>query len=275
MRPGLTAAMIVCAGLAPSALRAQAGPPVRERAALPCEARRFQDRIEAVTGRGEIRLVSGQVVKLAGLRRPDDEPAQAAAGAALIESFKEAPVEVSATAGAPDRWGRLPAVVTAATEAGPVDLGRALAAAGLALVDSGEADRLCPPGLLAAEARARDWGLGLWRGWRYTPVAASDLDRLKRFVGRFALVEGRIRSVGERRERTYLNFGADWTTDLTVTIPKRTWQTMRDRGITAALLWGRRVRIRGMVEEWRGPAITIMAPEMLEILDPDPLQQRR
>ena len=110
-------------------------------------------------------------------------------------------------------------------------------------------------------------GLGLWRLERYKPVAADDLERLKGLVGRFALIEGRVRSVGERQQRTYLNFGADWNTDLTITIPKRTWQTMRDRGVTAAHLRGRRVRARGMVEEWRGPAITIMAPEMLEILD--------
>ncbi|HEX8165040.1 MAG TPA: DNA-binding protein [Beijerinckiaceae bacterium] len=244
--------------------------PGRERAvAPPCETRRFADRIEAVTERGEIRLASGRIVKLAGVRGPD-EPAQGAAAAALIESFRDHPVEVGATAGAPDRWGRLPAVVTAMTDAGPVDLARALVAAGAALVDAGEADRLCPPGLLGPEARARAWGLGLWRGGRYKPVAATDLDRLKGLVGRFALIEGRIRSVGERRQRTYLNFGTDWNTDLTVTIPKRTWRTMRDRGMTAALLRGRRVRARGLVEEWRGPAITIMAPELLEILDPDP-----
>ena len=157
--------------------------------------------------------------------------------------------------------------MTATTDAGPVDLNRALVAVGLALVDAGEADRLCQGGLLAAEGRARDWGLGLWRLERYKPVAADDLERLKGLVGQFALIEGRVRSVGERQQRTYLNFGADWNTDLTITIPKRTWQTMRDRGVTAAYLRGRRVRARGMVEEWRGPAITIMAPEMLEIVD--------
>jgi endonuclease YncB( thermonuclease family) len=242
---------------------------VEERPSAACARERSTDRIAAVAGRGEIRLASGGIARLAGLRQPEEpaHAAAAAAAAALIESFKGNPVEVAAT-GAPDRWGRLPAVVTAATEAGPVDLGRALVAAGLAIVDAGEADRLCPPGLLAAEARARAWGLGLWRGERYKPVAATDLERLKSLAGRFVLVEGRIRSVGERRQRTYLNFGADWTTDLTVTIPKRTWRTMRDRGLTAAGLRGRRVRARGLIEEWQGPAITIMSPEMLEILDP-------
>ena len=57
---------------------------------------------------------------------------------------------------------------------------------------------LCQAGLLATEQRAREGGLGLWREERYRPVAASDFDRLDSLVGRFAVVEGRIRSVGER-----------------------------------------------------------------------------
>jgi endonuclease YncB( thermonuclease family) len=264
MRRGLVAA-VIAGGFATVRVRAQ-DRPAAPAAGPPCETRRFEDRIASVTDRGEIRLASGQTVKLSGLRLPDDEP-QAKAAHALLASFGDAALAVGATASAPDRWGRLAAVVTATTDAGAVDLNRALVAAGLALVDAGEADRLCQGGLLAAEGRARDWGLGLWRLERYKPVAADDLERLKGLVGRFALIEGRVRSVGERQQRTYLNFGADWNTDLTITIPKRTWQTMRDRGVTAAHLRGRRVRARGMVEEWRGPAITIMAPEMLEILD--------
>lgn len=264
MRRGLVAA-VIAGGFATVRVRAQ-DRPAAPAAGPPCETRRFEDRIASVTDRGEIRLASGQTVKLSGLRLPDDEP-QAKAAHALLASFGDALLAVGATASAPDRWGRLPAVVTATTDAGAVDLNRALVAAGLALVDAGEADRLCQGWLLAAEGRARDWGLGLWRLERYKPLAADDLERLKGLVGRFALIEGRVRSVGERQQRTYLNFGADWNTDLTITIPKRTWQTMRDRGVTAAHLRGRRVRARGMVEEWRGPAITIMAPEMLEILD--------
>jgi endonuclease YncB( thermonuclease family) len=258
-------AAAIAGGLAAAPVSAQNQPPSRS-AAPACETRRTEDRIASVTERGEVRLASGQTVKLSGLRLPEGET-EAKAARSLLASFGDAPVAIGATASAPDRWGRLPAVVTVTTDAGPVDLNRALVAAGLALVDAGEADRLCQSALLAAEQRARDWGLGLWRLERYKPASADDLERLKALVGQFALIEGRVRSVGERQQRTYLNFGADWSTDLTVTIPKRTWQTMRDRGVTAAELRGRRVRARGMVEEWRGPAITIMVPEMLEILD--------
>lgn len=273
MRRGLAAgvaAICVAAGGAALAQDGAAGekPRPRESAPLGCTPRRSSDRIDSVTERGELRLASGRVAKLAGIRRPDGPP-QDGAAAAFLEGFRGAAVAVAALADEPDRWGRLPAIVEAESEGGPLDLGRGLVAAGLALVDAGEADRLCQPGLLAAEARARAFRLGLWRDDGYKPVAASDLDTLVRRIGRFALVEGRIRSVGERARRTYLNFGADWSRDLTITIPQRVWASLRERGVSAASLRGRRVRARGLVEEWRGPAITIMAPEMLEILDED------
>jgi endonuclease YncB( thermonuclease family) len=231
-----------------------------------CEPRRSEDRIEAPTERGEIRLASGRVAKLAGIRWAED-PRYAQAGAAWLRSFRGSPVEISALVSEPDRWGRIAAILAGRSDAGPIDLGRGLVAAGFAIADAGEADRLCQPELLAAEARARDLRLGLWRADRYKPVGAADVAELRQRIGQFALVEGRIRSVGERPRRTYLNFGGDWNADFPITIPQRTWQTMRERGLSAAALTGRQVRARGMIEEWRGPALTIMAPEMLEILD--------
>jgi hypothetical protein len=114
--------------------------------------------------------------------------------------------------------------------------------------------------------RARSQRIGLWADERHRPVDAGDLDRLKGLIGRFALVEGRIRSVGERRERTYLNFGSDWKTDFTITIPKRSWARMSEQGLSAAALRGRRVRARGVIEEWQGVAMEITVPDMLEVL---------
>ena len=112
MRRGLVAAAIA-GGFAVAPVSAQ-DRPAAPAAAPACETQRFEDRIAAVTERGEIRLASGQTVKLSGLRLPEDEP-QAKAAHALLASFGDAPLAVGATASAPDRWGRLPAVVTAAT----------------------------------------------------------------------------------------------------------------------------------------------------------------
>ena len=122
---------------------------------------------------------------------------------------------------------------------------------------------------LATEQRARTRRLGVWRSDRHRPVAAHDLTRLQGLIGRFALVEGVVRSVGERRERTYLNFGHDWKQDLTITIPKRTWAILRQRGLSAAALKGKRIRARGMLEEWQGVAMEIAAADVLEVLGHD------
>jgi len=84
-------------------------------------------------------------------------------------------------------------------------------------------------------------------------------------------VEGRVRSVGERERRTYLNFGRAWSEDFTVTIPKRSWTILAGDGVSASGLRGRPVRVRGVLEEWNGPALTLSAPDALEILDRAPI----
>lgn len=267
MRRGLVAVTFATLGVAARASAAEEAAPVAGGAGSAlCAPRRFEDRIGTLTARGEITLASGRLAKLAGIRMAV-EPAALEPAAEWLRSFEGSAVEVGALAAEPDRWGRLSATLVVTSDAGPVDLGRGLVAAGFALVDAGEADRLCQPELLLREARARELRIGLWRGDRYMPITAAELETLRQRVGQFALVEGRIRSVGERRQRTYLNFGPDWKADFTITIPQRTWRSIRERGHSAEGLRGRRVRARGLVEEWGGPAMTIMAPEMLEILD--------
>ena len=242
---------------------AQQRPASRVEAA--CEAARSEDAIRSVERAGEVVLASGRVARLAGLRIPDDSGA-AEGASAWTGRFAGWPATLVGR-GDPDRWGRVPGRLLVDAGGSRLDLAESLVEEGLALVDPGEADRLCHPELLALEATARERGLGLWGGDRYKPVEAGNVERLLAREGRFALVEGRVRSVGERRHRTYLNFGADWERDLTITIPKRTWATMRDGGLTAESIKGRRIRARGVVEERQGPALEITAPDLIEILD--------
>jgi hypothetical protein len=149
------------------------------------------------------------------------------------------------------------------------DLAAALVAAGLAMVDPTHPEGLCDPQLLAAEHPARERGLGLWAEARYKTLAA-DAPALGERAGQFAIVEGRIRSIGEREQRTYLNFGSDWSSDFTVIVPRRVWTSLVDRGLTAAALRGRRIRARGILENWQGTAITVIVPEMLEVMHNGP-----
>jgi hypothetical protein len=76
-------------------------------------------------------------------------------------------------------------------------------------------------------------------------------ERLRERIGSFVLVEGRIRSIGERKQRTYLNFGGLWAEDFTIIISKTTWKQMSDRGMGAEALNGRRIRARGILQPWQ------------------------
>jgi hypothetical protein len=231
------------------------------------------DRIVGADERGELRLASGGRAVLAGVHLPEEAPWR---GATLARLRERGEVTVRRLA-AEDRWGRAPVRV----EAGGLDLAQGLVEEGLAAADPASLPAGCPvaaeaspfaPGrfaaeLLALEATARERGLGLWRTDRYKPVAAEDEEGVRARAGRFALVEGRIRSVGERRSRTYLNLGPDGRRHLTITISKRTWSNMVEKGLSATALRGRRVRVRGVVEEGRGPAVELAAPEALELLE--------
>lgn len=215
--------------------------------------------LDEVGPRGEIRLASGARVILDSLRWPE-----------ASDLAREAQVWLDARRGArltviprgePDRWGRERADIQAGD--GDDDLAGGLIAAGLAFADANEADLLCRPALRLLEASARARRLGLWRG----PVlSATDGAALRIASGRFAVVEGRVRHVGERGARTYLDFGARGADALTVTVSKRTWRMVRARGLSAASLEGRSVRVRGVLEVWRGPILEAAA-DAIEVLD--------
>ncbi|TDR87064.1 thermonuclease family protein [Enterovirga rhinocerotis] len=204
-------------------------------------------------------LEEGEVLRLADIR-PADETATARRLAPLRGA------RVSGTkAGTEDRWGRRAARLVL-TEGG-TDLAQSLVAEGLAIVDPGEQDGLCRRGLLAVEDDARRRRVGMWES--EIPLPAADPAVIASSVGRFALVEGRIVSVGERTRWTYLNFGRDFARDFAVSIPRRRWDEMKRRGLSAAALRGRRVRVRGIVEMRRAPGMEIATADVIEQLEDD------
>jgi hypothetical protein len=220
-----------------------------------CQERAFEDVVASVSAEGEFRLASQGAIKLADVRLPFDDEAFGRVRA-WLQSLAGRPVAVVALAGAADRWNRMAGRIALLDEASPVDVAELLVDEGFAVVDVSERQGLCRPDLLGREERARARGLGLWANERHKPVPAEDLARLQALAGRFALVEGVVRSVGERRERTYLNFGPDWATDMTVSIPKRTWGMLAERGLTAAACAPAACSASGKVSPWRSPRPT-------------------
>ena len=85
--------------------------------------------------------------------------------------------------------------------------------------------------------------------------------------GHFALVEGKVLSVRESGATIYVNFGRRWTRDFTVTILRRLGRSFAAAGIEPKQLEGRRIRVRGWVEQRGGPIIAAEAPEHIEFVN--------
>ena len=256
-----------CLEGAPQAV-AQGRPQAEAQPGSSCNGVPFEDAIAHMAPDGEIRLASGRSVRMVDLRLRQLAPAAGGEGeqrqglATFLPTLVGAAVRVT-PAGQLDRWSRLPASHAILDGTTSIELGELLVAEGLALVDPGERDALCAAGLLRLEAASRRRRLGLWTEMQ--ALAASEPDLIRTRLGEFALVQGRVLSVGERRDRTYLNFGRDFARDFSVVLTKHGWAALKAAGHSATSLRGRTVRVRGVVGGRRGPSIEIAATELIEL----------
>ena len=164
-----------------------------------------------------------------------------------------------------DRYGRVVALAFAGEDRQSVQA--TLLEQGQARVSARIGDKACAAALLAAEARARAAKRGLWADPNFAPLQAEDLPRLAAENGRFALVEGKVLSVRESGATIYVNFGRRWTRDFTVTILKRRQRTFAAAGLEPKRLEGRRIRVRGWIEQRGGPIVAAEAPEQIELIE--------
>lgn len=227
---------------------------------------------------GDPQLADGRTIRLPGLapRQSDAERERFAAQLARWHGreFRLAPL------GGPDRWGRLPARLLAADDAafaGQPDMSAALLAAGAAL-------RLPEPGLAACNE--------LWRRAEPRPAVAAkagspapaatqgdfaavappvidghDAAAMKAQAGRIVVVEGRIAGVGERAQRTYLNFERRRGAGGSIVLSRALWRDLQRSGWTASALTGKRVRVSGVVEGREGLLIEAQTRSALELID--------
>jgi hypothetical protein len=128
-------------------------------------------------------------------------------------------------------------------------------------------DKACADALLGAERAARAAGRGLWADPNFAPLSAENLTRLQAERGRFALVEGKVLSVRESGAIIYVNFGRRWTRDFTVIILRRMGRAFAAAGVEPKRLEGRRIRVRGWIEQRGGPVIVAEHPEQIELAD--------
>jgi hypothetical protein len=208
---------------------------------------------------GAITLEDGRIVRLAGIELGENA---AMPPAGTVVTLKR----LAATAET-DRYGRLAAHVFINEDGGDRWLQSDLVGRGLARVSPRVGDTACAKALWAREQSARTGKLGLWGEPYYVMGKAEEPREVLKQRGRFALVEGKVLSVRESGATIYVNFGRRWSEDFTVTIAKRNEKLFAAAGLTPKTLDGRRVRVRGWIEERGGPWVEAARPEQIEVLE--------
>ncbi len=211
----------------------------------------------------EVRLVGIQAPKLA-LGRADfaAQPLAEEAKAALEAMTLGRLVALSYGGQRIDRWGRQLAHLH--DDSGRWIQGELLAS-GLARVYTFRDNTALAEAMLAAERAARQGRLGIWADPFFEVRTVAETEAL---IDTFQIVEGEVLDAAVVRGRAYLNFGADWRDDFTVTIAPKDRRAFENAGLDLEALAGRAIRVRGWLDSYNGPQIELTHPEQLEILGP-------
>jgi len=225
-------------------------------------------RLAGLDAAGDILLDDGRSVRLVGLAARQDE-AEAERFAAGIAAWKGKAFSLVALA-KPDRWGRLPARLVSVVER-PEDAPADLA---VALLRAKAASRLPEPEHRACDLALRTaLGEGAPLQARASPLPAEaaidghDIAALKAQAGRIIALQGRIASVGERAQRTYLNLSRRRGEAASIVMSRTLWREMQDKGWTAASLPGKRLQARGVLSGQDGLLLEIAAVSALDVID--------
>ena len=120
--------------------------------------------------------------------------------------------------------------------------------------------------MLRIERRARVAKRGIWANPFYAVLSHR---RAGAHIGTFQLVEGRVKRTAVIRRWAYINFGAEWRTDFTISIRRRDLRSFRKAfGKRLKRLEGKKVRVRGWLRLWNGPMIEATHAEQIEVLAP-------
>ena len=207
----------------------------------------------------------GEEVRLSGILAPGaggetvSATVTAAARDALHTALRDRTLTLAESGMPRDRYGRTVAQVFA----DGTWVQTALLAAGEVRAAPDLASAPCAKALLAAEATARGVQKGQWRGG----FRIRDPNDIRNRVGSFQIVEGEVVTATVTRGRAFINFGADYRTDFTVTIKPEDMRVFRQARFDVPALAGKRIRVRGWVEFYNGPEITITTPAAIEVLE--------
>ncbi len=220
-----------------------------------------QATVATVTDGGSFTLTDGRRVRLAGVQAPRAGwPLAEGARASLAKLLEGKSVDLAYADRGTDRHGDMLAYafISGAWLQGELVDG------GFVRAYSRTDTRRCAAALLKHETVARTAKRGIWADAFYR---IRTIDDLSADIGTFQIVEGKIVSVKVGHERAFLNFGADYRTDVTLTISARDLKRLAKEGIDPAKWNGKKVRVRGWVSLLNGPEIELTHAEQVELLD--------
>jgi micrococcal nuclease len=224
-------------------------------------------RVVRVEQNGVIVLSDGRALLLEGIRLPMGAPDHAPklyadqARDTVLKLAQERPLTGTAIAPKQDSYDRVRVQAFAAQW-----LQQALLEQGLARVAIGADRGECAAELYEFEASARKAGRGIWASSAYR--VRNDRDDWRPDVGTFQIVEGQVGNVVSQNDRILLNFGADGRTGLVAMIASDERRAWPRQDIDFAELKGRRVRVRGLIQNVDGrPQIALSNPAQVEVLN--------
>ncbi len=230
-------------------------------------------KIASVNAHMDVAIAGGRILRLRGLRPPrgtKDWPELAAmAREALAGWISTETVRARIDKGPADRWGRLSADLFAAVpgKSRPADVTAGLIEAGWALADPETLSGPCLRPYLALEDKARRAGLGLWADARYKIVQAIDVAGLKARAGEHVLVEGKVLSVRNWRNLTFVNFARRRGEGLSLLATARRLRAFEQSGTSLQSLTGKTIRLRGLVEDRNGPRMVLPVRAAVELVE--------
>lgn len=237
--------------------------------------------VMAVLDARTLRLKDGRLIRLAFL----DLPPEGDAGnspAPPLDALIGQSIRVEAINPQPDRYGRLHGFVwrdgTPDANRDAALLQTQLLFAGLARFSpahAGQIAEFCTKHLQNIENIARQAKAGLWdkslENSSFAIKNAESLAEIEAVAGRFALIEGRVRSVRASNNVTYLNFGRYRIRGFAASVSAKAKTGLESGGQTLKSLEDKRVRLRGWIalpaSAGQGPRMTLELASQIEMLD--------
>jgi endonuclease YncB( thermonuclease family) len=216
-------------------------------------------------------LASGDVVRLASIEAPNTEekadgvhtarpgePLGMEAKAALTQLLVGRKVRMDYVKGGRDRHNRL---IGQVFRDDGVWIEGEMLKQGWAMVYSFADDKPeVIEKMLAAEKEAQGSKRGIWADPYFRVITPPEAEQ---FVGRFKLVEGKVISVHDYHENTYINFSERWKGNFAVFISHK--YTAAFAAMNLPSLVGRTVRVRGWINYHNAPGIDLTHPEQIEV----------